>query len=918
MFGVFIFCTCLVVSVCFLLNTVSAARRLYVTPYDVYNNPITARNFIQPPTRALIGNVTRFAASRGLPMNSTGYVVNYQEYIKNMTSVLATGDVLWPTFNFLNAVNLVDVLKFLNSNDILVTDVWDYVPGDTDACGLGQTSGVCEFKLNPSQKEALNTYMPDRFTGMDIGEQDGRYVGRYASQLPVQDVSRFEQYVNMFRYFDRMSFDLGDKLSVLSSLYMPHYIAKPGTVTSIASETAQGLPNAQLFMSFCRGAAKQYSAWWWANVSVYNRFGHKSYPSDPEGGTSLSLMKRLMYSQIMYSSVYASFEADWTYPSNNSLTPIGRIQANARKWVHMNQKNIGSYLAPVGILIDFLAGWTPPRNLYSGVVYKVWGFTPYDGGDHLTHAVLDHLYPNYADSSYFHDERGFQVPTPFGDVVDSLLSDVQLSHMLQYSVIVVATNLCPSTSPIGCASIATCLSNYVSQGGVAVITSTSLANLGESLLGFSVGRCQEYPAGTIVNGTSFSGKESHPFNSCAVDFSACANCTVTTLSSVNTNTAIAWEVAYGNGSFVVSGTPFGISNSPVVPLPIVSSVDKHLPTVYPLLNHFQAQLANVYAQNVVTFSVNNANLTYSVSSVSSTQYTVSIFNPTYEEQFFNITSCLPIQNKAELHIMDDESHLPEYLVPGVDRSKLGNNTATTIAGASPRIFSISVSSLPSSTCASLLPKIVPPTPRSGVMLSIHSSERDIVSSLLSRVEFKWMYDSVIVDWRTIQSLSQDEVSTIRRYLRLQKIKLYVDLTSGINLYPDMRMVMNAPDDYAKSLNMMKNVITLTNALGGSDVVFSLHIIPENYESASQAKQEMQQTIANISQFALQYNTTLHFRLVPGRLITLADMEAFVDACYDAGAARNIKYAISAGFAIQTVQVNCHTMLFLNPRRCLGS
>ena len=62
----------------------------------------------------------------------------------------------------------------------------------------------------------------------------------------------------------------------------------------VASETAQGLPNAQLFMAFNRGASKQYGVRWWSNVSVYNRFGYKSYPDLPRDGTSLSLMKRLM------------------------------------------------------------------------------------------------------------------------------------------------------------------------------------------------------------------------------------------------------------------------------------------------------------------------------------------------------------------------------------------------------------------------------------------------------------------------------------------------------------------------------------------------------------------------------------------------------------------------------------------------
>ena len=44
----------------------------------------------------------------------------------------------------------------------------------------------------------------------------------------------------------------------------------------------------------------------------------------------------------------------------------------------------------------------------------------------LTRALQ--FYPGYADSSYFHNERGFQSPTPHGDTVDVLLSDAPGIH----------------------------------------------------------------------------------------------------------------------------------------------------------------------------------------------------------------------------------------------------------------------------------------------------------------------------------------------------------------------------------------------------------------------------------------------------------------------------------------------------------
>jgi hypothetical protein len=101
---------------------------------------------------------------------------------------------------------------------------------------------------------------------------------------------------------------------------------------------------------------------------VYNRWGYKSYPGTPTGGTSLSLMKRLMvgmclclivtdglqYSQIMYNSVYVSFEAAWLYANNNTLSPIGEIQTAARQWVGNHSQDVGVFLSKFVCLLFVL------------------------------------------------------------------------------------------------------------------------------------------------------------------------------------------------------------------------------------------------------------------------------------------------------------------------------------------------------------------------------------------------------------------------------------------------------------------------------------------------------------------------------------------------------------------------------------
>ena len=93
-------------------------------------------------------------------------------------------------------------------------------------------------------------------------------------------------------------------------------------------------------------------------------------------------------------------------------------------------------------------------------MYRVWGSLPFDRADHFAHGVLDAFYPGYADSSYFHDERGriesifriesfsnefrvdpnqgFSAATPHGDVVDVLNTDAPAWLLKRYSVAIYA------------------------------------------------------------------------------------------------------------------------------------------------------------------------------------------------------------------------------------------------------------------------------------------------------------------------------------------------------------------------------------------------------------------------------------------------------------------------------------------------
>jgi len=64
-------------------------------------------------------------------------------------------------------------------------------------------------------------------------------------------------------------------LSTVVSLCFGHYFLKECNQVLIGAETAQALPNSQIYNSFIRGAGKQYGILWFGNVSVFNRWGYK-------------------------------------------------------------------------------------------------------------------------------------------------------------------------------------------------------------------------------------------------------------------------------------------------------------------------------------------------------------------------------------------------------------------------------------------------------------------------------------------------------------------------------------------------------------------------------------------------------------------------------------------------------------------
>ena len=778
---------------------VANTHRVYSRLLEPREHPDYDRRSVKPPTWETFKNRTQFTCLRGFGQEGDR-LVGFADEIEKFTRTHELGNVIWPSYSTLFATNLCDLADEIQRRDLYLFDIWGYVPGSGPG-GYWQ-----QFTPPVGALAMLESKLGDRWLGTDIGEQDGRYIGGYASQMTPASASRFEQYLNFQRHFERMGDDLGNKHAALVSLNFGHYLLKEGTYTLIGSETAQGLPNSQVYYAFIRGAGRQYGVPWFGNASVWNRWGYKTYGSSggsggethgPTKGTSLSLLKRLLYSHILYNCVAVGFENGWF--DGDKLSPIGRIQQSAQRWVKENGQP-GVMQTPVALLLDFYSGWSFPRHLYSGDVYRVWGNRPYEAGDFLTDAILDLLYPGYQNSSYFHDESGFITPTPFGDIADCVLSDAPLWALDRYAVVIVAGELG------GGREVRDKLQAYAEHGGHVVITAGNVAKL---------------PGGI-------------------------AGCT-----NVSTNSTL----ACGRGRVTIFASPFGVEPDPAVNQALRSETDKPLPKPFKLAADVRLGLeAILHSQQL--FTAYGEGISLITCRKRAGEFTIGIANNTWREQPFRLESlCGNVESIRELPIDRSEAGAIGQTPEGADASNIGTNTTNTIAGGEVRIFVVNVREAGVEEIRHQAP---PQRPRGRILTLRHATS--IKEAILARPSFFEHFDGVCVDWTHLHERDRAALQWESGWLRRQSLRIVVDLSSGVNLYPTLRLVDNLPADYTASMDAINDVLAKMEILGARDLILTLHREPENNFSADQTREAFTATVKALAAEAAKRGVTLHLRV----------------------------------------------------------
>jgi hypothetical protein len=119
---------------------------------------------------------------------------------------------------------------------------------------------------------------------------------------------------------------------------------------------------------------------------------------------------------------------------------------------------------------------------------------------------------------------------------------------------------------------------------------------------------------------------------------------------------------------------------------------------------------------------------------------------------------------------------------------------------------------------------------------------------------------VVVDWRYLRGREKEELQRESGWIDLQGLKLFIDLSSGINLYPDLRLVDNIREDYLASLAAIEEVMGKMEALSAQDLILSLHRYPENNFTEEQSWQSFERTLRHLCERAMRREVSVHLRL----------------------------------------------------------
>ncbi len=401
----------------------------------------------------------------------------------------------------------------------------------------------------------------------------------------------------------------------------------------------------------------------------------------------------------------------------------------------------------------------------------------------------------------------------------------------------------------GGAEIRDKLAAYAQAGGQLVITAGSLANLPGGLAGACVtGPAVEFGPKTSLKLGDSTIEEQHGFALHRLQLPAEAQ----VIAKCKEMPAVV-KLPCGKGSVTVLASPFGVGQEPATKA-VGSAVDKPLGKPYPLLKHVQAVLARAF-EGEMLFEVGQG-LSLITCRKGQGEYTLGVCNNSLEQRPMKIVShCGPIQSVRELQLDQSEKGAEGYLPGGFETAKIGTSKEGQIAGGDVRLFSVRVREENVET----VPHVVPDRRPRGRLLPLREAS-SIKEEILARPTFFEHFDGVVVDWRYLHRREKAALEKEAGWIGRQELQVIVDLSSGINLYPDLRLIDNIKKEHARSLAAIEDVLAKMPILGAQHLILTLHRRPENNFTEQQTQKSLLSTVRTLCAKAKQHKVTMHLRV----------------------------------------------------------
>ncbi|MBQ8683549.1 MAG: hypothetical protein IJ518_03415 [Clostridia bacterium] len=868
--------------------------KIYAHPVDPKKYPAFDKRPHHVVTREALGDEIQFTSARYIP-HTLDYkqLLEIDETLRQYTEDYDIGKGFWLNWTTKLADNFSELVEKIAEKGLYLYGFWGIAPGIRENPDI-RDYGF--FAIPEEKHELMQEVLGDHFLGYDIGETDGWYIGGYVSREDnaAGPKTHVEQYKAFQRYFQKIAENFYNKCTILCALTTVHYFARQGYATMLNCESAQSLPNPQMWYGFLRGASKQYGILCGGNVSVWNRWGYKTYESSggtaptargPEEGTSLSLMKRLMYTEYMYGCEMFGFEQTWFTDDNEEmyrkklpsstenvpifgkLSPLGHINQYANRLI----KRIGRpgvLHTPVAIVADAFCGWLPPRHLYTRKLYQAWGNIPYGSGDWQMNGLFDLLYPGYADAGFYQDERGFLSATPYGEITDVLLSDVDGEVLRRYdlAVLVNGTRLTYELYDK--------LRTFVAAGGHAVVFADTVERYGaalgrfdkEAMAFFGLSR---FTGETVAEGMAVLTAELLP--EATVEAAADGLPLVVTTPCGDGRVT----VILARDGLVAGDTATGLTNTVemTVSVPVVLS-----PAVKAYLDTQLASYSLVKASD--------AALQYVVAVKDATTLRVLVNNNTSTARAFDLVDgAAAISAVEEISLEDGSSTMVGYYPKNhtVDNHTVLGKGGRIIPALDTRLYEVT---LAEPLC--LAGECNPVTRMQKIGVRMPVTCRSIKDFLLEAPTFEQYFDTVLVDGEYFERTSREQVEQDAAYLRLKGVKVSVDLTSLCNHFPDFNFETTYPEWQEQSYQRLDTILDRFFLCPGETVFVAL---TRNGTSSMDAlKADLQAFWAHVARRCKAYGVTaaLLNRPILVKTATALEMAATVPG---------LKLAVNVGAAL---------------------